>query len=157
MPEQLRARIQRHEGLRLRVYEDSLGCASIGYGHLIRPSESFTVITKQEAEHLLDQDLQEARDGMERAFPWYKNLAFDARDILIEMIFQLGVSGVRKFTRFLDALQRRDYQRASDEMLNSRWADQTPERAHELASLLAAIPPANNVLAFVKPTVTTSA
>jgi lysozyme len=49
------------------------------------------------------------------------------------MVFQMGVAGVSKFKRFLAAALAEDWQRAHDEMLDSKWAKQTPSRAKELA------------------------
>jgi len=54
--------------------------------------------------------------------------------ILIEMVYQLGVYGVSKFKKMLIALDSKDYQTASIEMLDSKWAKQTPNRAEDLSS-----------------------
>ena len=52
------------------------------------------------------------------------------------MVFQLGVGGVSKFKKMWKALKQNDYQTASEEMLDSRWAKQTPKRAEELSSVM---------------------
>ena len=59
----------------------------------------------------------------------------DAKIIIIEMIFQLGGNGVSKFRKMWQALQQDppDYAEASVQMLDSRWAKQTPNRAQEMA------------------------
>ena len=53
------------------------------------------------------------------------------------MIFQMGFTGVSKFKNMIKALQNHDYKQASIEMLDSRWAKQTPNRAKELSSHMA--------------------
>jgi len=63
-------------------------------------------------------------------------LLFNAKCVLIEMVFQLGVGGVSKFKKMWSALQEQDYNKASIEMLDSRWAKQTPSRANSLASIM---------------------
>ena len=52
-----------------------------------------------------------------------------AEEILIEMVFQLGKTGVSKFRNMWKALAEKNYIGASYEMLDSRWAKQTPNRA----------------------------
>ena len=59
----------------------------------------------------------------------------DAKILIIEMIFQLGKTGVSKFRNMWKALAEDppNYNVASIEMLDSRWAKQTPNRAKEMA------------------------
>ena len=52
------------------------------------------------------------------------------------MAFQLGLKGVLNFSRMWEALKRHDYVAAADEMLDSRWAEQTPSRAEALAKIV---------------------
>jgi len=58
------------------------------------------------------------------------------REVLIEMVFQLGVGGVSKFKKFLAHLSTGTYHLAADEMLDSRWAKQTPQRAEKLSYII---------------------
>jgi lysozyme len=55
------------------------------------------------------------------------------------MTFQLGVGGVSKFKKFLGHLSTSTYHLASDEMLDSRWAKQTPHRAEKLSYAIRAL------------------
>ncbi len=56
------------------------------------------------------------------------------------MVFQLGETGVSKFKNMLKALKEGpDYQTAAIEMLDSRWAKQTPNRAEAMSSEMAAL------------------
>jgi len=52
------------------------------------------------------------------------------------MVFQLGMTGVSKFKNTLKAVKEEDWDTAADEMLDSVWAEQTPERANELSSTM---------------------
>jgi lysozyme len=63
-------------------------------------------------------------------------LLFNAKCVLIEMVFQLGVGGVSKFKKMWSGLQEQDYNEASIQMLDSRWAKQTPSRANSLAQVM---------------------
>ena len=49
--------IQQNEGLRLTVYKDVAGNATIGYGHLLQPGENYTTITENQATALLQSDV----------------------------------------------------------------------------------------------------
>ena len=60
----------------------------------------------------------------------------EAKCVLIEMVFQLGIGGVSKFKNMWKALGKGDYQTASEEMLDSRWAKQTPSRAEGLSEIM---------------------
>ena len=50
--------IKKFEGLRLDVYDDVAGKPTIGYGHLIKPGETFDRITEDQADSLLLADVQ---------------------------------------------------------------------------------------------------
>jgi lysozyme len=62
-----------------------------------------------------------------------------AKEIIVEMIFQLGKTGVSKFKNMWKALSELNYVGASFEMLDSRWAKQTPNRANGMANLMKGI------------------
>lgn len=52
------------EGFRATIYLDQGGKPTIGFGHLIRPSEHFDRITKEEGIDLLREDVAEAEDAI---------------------------------------------------------------------------------------------
>lgn len=82
------------EGLRLSVYKDAVGLATIGYGHLVQKSETFHSITKDEAEHLLVMDAQVAADAVVRLTPGVELLPREV-DALVSFVYNVGV---RNFT-----------------------------------------------------------
>jgi len=118
------------EGYRLEPYIDSLGNLTIGFGHLVKPGENFGRITPHEAIALLKQDYSDARDSVEKTYPWAEG---DVKLVLINMTFQMGPSRVAKFEKALNALENEQYALAAAELLDSRWADQTRSRATRLA------------------------
>jgi len=117
----LKDRIKRHEGKRFEPYEDSEGILTVGYGRNLRD----VPFSQDEIDLMFDNDFLRARHGAESI----------RRGILIEMIFQMGIKGVSRFKKFLQAALLHDWARAADEMLDSKWHKQTPERAEELARL----------------------
>jgi len=123
--------IRRHEGLRLRPYADSMGHLTIGYGRAL----DIVGISREEAEAMLRADVERAREAL-KALEWFGGLD-DARSAaLIDMAFNLGGAGLGGFSRFLDAMKRRDFGAAAREMLDSKWAGQVGGRARELAAMI---------------------
>ena len=134
--------VKRHEGYRNKVYLDTLGKRTVGVGHLC--VEDFWEDGKEYEEKflmdILQKDLQGAIDKAEDLINncpsgGKANISDDAKILIIEMVFQLGGNGVSKFRKMWQALQQDppDYAEASVQMLDSRWAKQTPNRANEMA------------------------
>lgn len=135
--ETLVERVKRHEGCVLTTYMDSLGHESIGYGHKLTRLESYpNGITEDEAMDILITDLDIAKSQVATAFPWSLRLDDVRLSVLIEMVFQLGIGGVQKFQKMLNAMREDDYDRAALEMLDSQWHVQTPSRCEELARIM---------------------
>ena len=134
--EKLLASVKKHEGYRNKVYLDTLNKRTVGVGHLC--VEDFWEDDKEYEEKflmtILEHDLQSAIKSAEELCEGY-NISDDAKIITIEMIFQLGKSGVSKFRNMWKALAEDppNYHVASIEMLDSRWAKQTPNRAQEMS------------------------
>ena len=138
---ELKERIKEHEGYRNTIYKDSLGFATIGYGHLVTPEDHYKEdieYPKSELDAQFEADFQTAKAHTEKLINDNNvaELLFNAKCVLIEMVFQLGVGGVSKFKKMWSALQEQDYNEASIQMLDSRWAKQTPSRANSLAQVM---------------------
>lgn len=138
--EGLKVRIKIHEGFRDTVYEDSLGKATIGYGHLVTYKDKFEPnkkYPKDMLDQLFEDDFEEARANMEYFCKSNELEICDmAKEILIEMIFQLGIGNINKFKNMIKALKEKDYQTAADEMISSKWYRQTKERCQKLADFM---------------------
>ena len=126
----LRDRIKRHEGQRFKPYRDTEGLLTVGYGRCM----DRVPFSLDEIELMLTNDIRRAKDGAESFFV-YSQLNDVRRGVLVEMIFQMGVGGVSKFKRFLAAALDEDWAESRAQMLDSKWAKQTPARANELADL----------------------
>jgi lysozyme len=125
----------KHEGLKLFVYNDSVGIPTIGVGRNLKDRG----ITKEEALYLLDNDIKDFTTKLTKALPWFETLPQDAKTVLIDMGFNLGIGGLLGFKQTLALIQKGDYKGASLSMLKSKWADQVGYRAHELSNILNAI------------------
>ena len=120
--------IKRHEGFRKHVYQCTAGYNTIGIGRNL----DSVGITENEAEYLLNNDLQEAVK-MARSLNCYKKLSRRRKQVLINMIFNIGLPRLKGFKKFLKALDDEDYPLAAFEMLDSKWATQVGNRAIELS------------------------
>lgn len=124
------AQLVADEGFRSARYNDSLGFPTIGFGHLLKEGESYHNITPHQAIELLRYDYAMARANVEKRYPWAKG---EVKLVLINMSYQLGPNRLHNFEKMLAAMQAGDYDLAAAEMLDSRWAKQTPHRAGRLA------------------------
>jgi GH24 family phage-related lysozyme (muramidase) len=134
----LKARIKEHEGFVPKIYKDSLGFATIGYGHLVLETDRFkegVTYKKKDLEEVFDSDFNTAKSNANQLIEGLP-IHHQAKCVIIEMVFQLGIGGVSKFKKMWKALKQNDYQIASEEMLDSKWAKQTPKRAEELSSVM---------------------
>ena len=131
-------RIKKHEGFRNTVYLDSLGKATIGYGHLLTEDDDFEEgiqYDKSLLENLFDKDFNRSAYNAEQLLEGI-DICDTAREIIVEMVFQLGIGGVSKFKKMFEALRKKDYNEAAEQMLDSQWRVQTPKRCEELSSLM---------------------
>ena len=124
--------IRRREGLCFQPYRCPAGKLTIGYGHNLDARG----ISLEAAELLLRQDIQIAYKQVKNTFPWWAKLT-DARFfVLVDLVYNMGLSDVCGFKKMLAALEDGNYETAASELLDSRYARQLGQRAHENAEML---------------------
>ena len=128
----LEDQLRRDEGERLSAYQDHLGFWTIGIGRLI-DSRRGGGISTDESTMLLRNDIARIRVELLQRLPWFVHLDSMRQGVLMNMAFQLGINGLMAFQQMLAKVQGGDYAAAADQMLQSKWATQTPERAKRLA------------------------
>ena len=129
--ETLKESLMRMEGLSLKPYRDSVGLLTLGYGRCLAKRG----ITQVEAEFLLDNDIAAVKEQYEDLPGWVKSKCNGARkEVILNMIFQLGFAGVLLFKRMLKAIMVGDYSKAAEEIIDSKACKQCPNRFHEHAS-----------------------
>ena len=135
MYEELKEEIRKHEGFRAVVYKDSLGKRTVGWGHLCVEDhwEDDKEYSEDYLKEIFDKDFDDALKNAESLIG-ERSINHIAKQVIIEMVFQLGIGGVGKFKKMWEALDKENYSLASTEMLNSRWAKQTPARCGVLSS-----------------------
>ena len=127
--------IQKHEGFRERVYVDTVGVPTGGWGHAFLPNswlptyiwelifEEDFAIARRDAEHLMiDYDIP--HPGLPRKL------------VLIDMAFNLGYYKLKRFKRMFTSLKEKNYKQAAKQMLESKWATQVGTRAKALSHIM---------------------
>lgn len=130
---QAKAQLVRHEGLRLKPYRCTAGKLTIGVGRNLDDKG----ISQQEAYELLENDIRECEVQLLTEIPdIYLSLDIPRKVVLINMCFNLGIKGLMGFKNTLAFIAARDWERAANNMLASRWAKQVGRRAIELAEIM---------------------
>jgi lysozyme len=120
------------EGFRSKPYLDSKRVLTIGWGTNIAQGIDHT-----EADFLLRHRLTLAWRDCLRLFPWFGRLNNARKAVILQMAYQMGVSGVFAFRKMRDAIEREDWDAAADEMLDSDWhREDSPARAQRLARVM---------------------
>ena len=120
--------VKRHEGLRLKPYKCSAGKLTIGYGRNIEDNG----ITESEADMMLATDLSNSiREVQANIDLTHCNKA--RRAVLANMCFNMGINRLLKFVKTIRFIERGAFKLASEEMMDSVWAEKLTGRASELS------------------------
>lgn len=122
----------RHEGKRYKPYVDTVGKLTIGVGRNLTDVGLY----EDEIALMLANDIVRARLEVETKLPWASRLDQDCQDVLVNMCFNMGITRLLGFKRFLGCLRVGAFEEAAVEMLDSKWADQVGNRAVELAKVI---------------------
>jgi lysozyme len=139
---QIISMLKEDEGLRYQVYDDSTGQTlrkgdtltghpTIGVGREL----SMLGLSDEEVHILLSNDIDRVIMEAE-SFPWYKYLNEVRAMTVISMLFNLGKTKFNQFVKFQSALLRQDWEKASEEMMDSRAAKQLPIRYTKLSTMM---------------------
>jgi hypothetical protein len=134
----LKEKIKKNEGFGAAPYLDSLGFATIGYGHLIKAEEKNLLHEKISKKNLLEIFIKDFNKALKDYEKFYKKNEYsqNIKQVLIEMIFQLGIDRQREFIKMNGYLEKKQLFMASLEMKNSLWYKQTPKRVDGLIAFL---------------------
>ena len=132
MSKRLSDMLIKHEGKRNKPYECTAGKLTIGVGRNLDDMG----LTEDEVLYLLDNDIQRCDTELLQNFKWYSDLCRARQDALINLCFNIGITRLLTFTNSLAYMEAEDYEKAADEFLNSRWAEQVGNRAIEVTELI---------------------
>ena len=121
------------EGYKGHCYICTAGAHTVGYGRNIDANGGIG-ISEDEANYLLENDIKRTIKECQR-WTWFDELNPSRQSVVVQLCFQLGAPRLSQFKLMLAALSQQppDYQTAADELLDSRFATQVPQRANRLA------------------------
>ena len=134
----LRVEIENDEGCKYEVYLDHLGLPTCGIGHLIKeddPEHGLEVGTKIDEERvneLFEIDIKETIDECKLIYNDFDDLPEEAQYIIANMMFNMGRPRLSRFHKMKQAVDNRDWKEAANQMIDSRWYKQVPNRANRL-------------------------
>ena len=120
-----------HEGLRLKSYICPAGKLTIGVGRNLDDKG----ITEAEAMFLLKNDIDKVIKDLSK-YKWFNDLYPVRQKVIVDMAFNLGIAGLLKFKKMIAAFEEKDYEKAADEMVDSRWYKQVGERGKRLENMI---------------------
>jgi len=134
----LQEEIKIDEGVKHEVYLDHLGLFTCGIGHLIKEDdpehglEVGTEIDEERVNELFAQDIQVTIDECRKLYYDFDVLPVQAQHIIANMMFNMGRPRLSRFHKMKRAVDNREWQEASNEMMDSKWYRQVPNRADRL-------------------------
>lgn len=130
--QKLKGLLLKHESFRQFPYTDSTGHLTVGIGRNL----STRGVSQNEAFQLLDDDVMYFSSKLSSIVPTFDKLDDNRKIVLIDMCFNLGVNGFLGFGNMLECLENNEYDKAANEILNSKAASQCPNRYEELAYIM---------------------
>tara|TARA_R100001086_G_C11801775_1_gene249035 strand:+ start:483 stop:926 length:444 start_codon:yes stop_codon:yes gene_type:complete len=136
--EQLREELKIDEGVKYEIYLDHLSLPTCGVGHLIKETdpefglEVGTKIDEERVNELFDEDIKVTLDECTYLYEDFYTLPEEAQLIIANMMFNLGRPRLSRFLKMKKAVDNKDWIEASNQMKDSKWYRQVPNRADRL-------------------------
>lgn len=124
----LKRSLELHEGLELKPYKCTAGYLTIGIGKNLDNG-----ISTKQAYALLELDIEDCVKELDKAFPSWAKHNDERQNVLIELVFNMGMPRLKLFKKMFAALDKSDYPEAANQMLDSKWAQQVGKRAITLS------------------------
>lgn len=141
--ERLIKQLKQDEGLRLRAYLCPAGHWTLGYGHNLEanpdpvyPANGKTVCTTEKAEEWLLSDIESAERQMLNRWPWMRDIAPNAYEACLNLVFNMGAATFSGFVNTLKTLREHDYEGAAHHLEQSKWYSQVGKRAQRVVALM---------------------
>ena len=134
-PADLLSMIKSDEGYAGRMYIDSEGFQTIGIGFCLDKTQIPEPVAEFWCAYIIDQ-LHNRLCNNFSVGRTYKQLDRVRQYAVLNMCYQMGVTGVCNFLNMWAALDTGDYKAAAEHALDSIWSTQTPQRARRVAGVL---------------------
>ena len=136
--EKLRKQLEIDEGVKYEIYLDHLGYPTFGIGHLVIPSDKEyredvgTRVSEERVRECFDKDVESVLRDCTLLYKDFYELPEEAQQIIANMMFNMGYTRLSKFKGMKKGVDARDWNKAADEMVDSRWYKQVTNRANRL-------------------------
>ena len=136
--DRLREELAADEGCKYEIYLDHLGLPTFGIGHLVKECDPEhgqpvgTPVSEERVRRAFNLDVIVTLEDCDRLYSDFDELPEECQLIIANMMFNLGYPRLSKFKNMKAAVDARDWNKAADEMVDSRWHDQVPNRAKRL-------------------------
>ena len=143
--DQLREELAEDEGCKFEIYLDHLGLPTYGIGHLVVEGDPEygqpvgTPVDEERVRQVFNLDIASTLDECQVLYPDFDDLPEECQLIIANMMFNMGRPRLSKFKGMKAGVDARDWNRAADEMVDSRWHDQVPNRAKRLVKRMSAL------------------
>ena len=133
--EKLIKMLKLHEGVRTHAYQCSAMKWTIGVGRNI-DEDGGLGLSSEEINVLLINDIERVKKELSSSFSWFVDLDEVRQNAIIDMCFNLGLSRLNQFVKALDGMASKDYDKAADEFMDSRWSQQVGQRAVTVTEMI---------------------
>ena len=130
--QEIEEQLIKHEGFENKLYYCSMGKATIGVGRNI---ENYG-LSEEEIYFLLRNDINKCTQDLCSIFRNFNGFDDILQHALIDMRFNLGHAGFRKFKKMIKAIKNKDLEEAAEEAIDSRWYYQVKDRAINIVSMI---------------------
>ena len=140
--QRLRDQLKKHEGVRRHVYDDASG-KLIDEACFVRGKPTIGVgrnladrgLDETEIDFLLDNDINDCIAEAQK-FRWFEALDPVRQAAVTELIFNLGLTRLSGFKKFLNFMNEHRYAQAAAELMDSKWAQQVRGRAVTISNMV---------------------
>ena len=143
--EQLREQLEIDEGVKYEIYNDHLGYATFGVGHLVLESdpeyadEIGTPVSESRVIEAFEQDCENVLRDCHILYEDFDSLPEEAQQVIANMMFNMGRPRLSKFKGMKRGVDSRNWNAAADEMVDSAWYRQVTNRADRLVERIRAL------------------
>lgn len=121
----IKKRLIDFEGLELKLYFCKSNKPTIGVGRNCMDNG----ITEEEAMYLLNNDISTVIKKLDKHWIAWRKLPITAQYVCIDLVFNMGVNSFMSFRRTRCYMELGEWEKAGDELLNSKYAEQVGRRA----------------------------
>jgi len=136
--DKLREELAEDEGCKFEIYLDHLGLPTFGIGHLVKEDDPEhgqpvgTPVDEERVRQVFTLDIAVTIEDCRSLYDDFDELPEEAQLIIANMMFNMGRPRLSKFVGMKREVDARRFDAAADEMVDSRWHDQVPNRAKRL-------------------------